>query len=330
MEDLQLKRRLIEIGDLKDWSRRGRSARVENARFIKTVLRLGLRLTGLDQRGKMNALKPVVEHLRFEFDHLPEQFEGFRILHLSDIHADGLEGLADALYEALKPLEVDLCVLTGDYRFAVKGLCHRVYPNMARILAGINSQHGVLGVLGNHDSQEMVTEFERMGVRMLMNEAHPIHAGEAGKALWFIGLDDPHYYGCDDLAGALQRVPDDAFKILLVHTPEVFADAHQHGIHLYLCGHTHGGQIRLPLLGPVFTHSNAPRKLARGAWRHKTVQGYTSSGVGCSGVTARFFCPPEIVLIELTQHRSANPSRRSTGLVMPRVAERSISLRAIL
>lgn len=323
MENLQRKRRLIEVGDLKDWSRRGRAARIEHARFIKTILRLGLRVTGLGQRGKMNALKPVVEHLRFEFDHLPEPFEGFRILHLSDIHADGLEGLADVLYEALKPLQVDLCVLTGDYRFAVKGLCHRVYPNMARILSGVNSQHGVLGVLGNHDAVEMVPEFERMGIRMLMNEAHPIHAGEEGNALWFIGLDDPHYYGCDDLPGALRQVPDDAFKILLVHTPEVFDDAHHHGIHLYLCGHTHGGQIRLPLIGPVLTHSSAPRKLARGAWRHKTVQGYTSSGVGCSGVTARFFCPPEIVLIELTQRRAANPSQRSAEMTKPAVVEMS-------
>lgn len=325
MKDLQLKRRLIEMGELKEWTRRGRSMRAENVRFMKTLLRLGLRVTGLARRGKVNALKPVVAHRRFEFEHLPEQFDGFRILHLSDIHADGLEGLADVLYEALKPLQVDLCVLTGDYRFAVKGRCHRVYPNMARILAGVNSQHGVLGILGNHDSMEMITEFERMGIRMLMNEAHPIRASEADKALWFIGLDDPHYYGCDDLSGALRHVPADAFKILLVHTPEVFADAHQHGVHLYLCGHTHGGQIRLPFIGPLLTHSNAPRKLSRGAWRHQAVQGYTSSGVGCSGVNARFFCPPEIVLIELTQSRSPNPSWRAAGLPAAQAARRLLS-----
>lgn len=308
MEDLRLKRRLIEVGHLNDWSRRGHSKRIETAGFIKKLLRFGLDVTGLDQRGKRNALNPVVEHLRFEFDHLPTKFEGFRILHLSDIHADGLEELADVLYEALNRLHVDVCVLTGDYRFALQGMCHRVYPNMARILDGVNSQHGIIGVLGNHDAEEMVSEFERMGIRVLMNEAHPIHSVDRAEALWFVGLDDPHYYGCDDLPGALQQVPDDAFKVLLVHTPEVFDDAHHHGIQLYLCGHTHGGQIRLPFIGPVLTHANAPRRFASGAWRYKTVQGYTSSGVGCSGVAARFLCPPEIVLIELSQSRSTNSS----------------------
>ena len=319
MEDLRHKRRLIEVGHLNDWSRRGHSQRIENSGFLKKLLRFSLDVTGLGQRGMSNALNPVIEHQRFEFDHLPKQFEGFRILHLSDIHADGIDELADVLFEALNRLQVDLCVLTGDYRFAVKGGCHRVYPNMARILAGVNSQHGTLGVLGNHDAEEMVPEFERMGVRMLVNEAHSIYADDLDDALWFIGLDDPHYYGCDDLPGALQQVPDDAFKILLCHTPEVFADAHQHGIHLYLCGHTHGGQIRLPFIGPVFTHTNAPRSFARGAWRFKTVQGYTSSGVGCSGVPARFLCPPEIVLIELARSRSTNRLGRAAKVAETKV-----------
>jgi predicted MPP superfamily phosphohydrolase len=309
MEDFQLKRRLIERGHLKDWSKRGHIRRADHARFLKTLLRIGLRMTGLGRRGKTNALQPVIEHVRFEFDHLPERFEGFRILHLSDIHADGLVELPDVLHEKLKQLQADLCVLTGDYRFAVRGLCDDVYSNMERILAGVNSQHGILGVLGNHDSEAMVPEFERMGVRMLMNESHAIQADD--DTLWFIGLDDPHYYGCADLPGAIQQVPEDAFKILLVHTPEVFHDAHEHGIHLYLCGHTHGGQIRLPLVGPVFTHSNAPRKFSRGVWRYNNVQGYTSSGVGCSGVVARFLCPPEIVMIELAKTQTPRTQSRS-------------------
>ncbi len=305
MEDFQLKRRSIEIGQLKVWSRRGHLRRAEGARFLKMLLHQALRISGLRTRGKRNALSPVIKNLRFEFDHLPERFEGFRILHLSDLHADGLDGLADVLYAKLQQVEVDLCVLTGDYRFAVRGPCDNVYPNMQRILAGVKARHGVVGVLGNHDVQEMVPEFERLGVRMLLNQAHAIEAD--GETLWVMGLDDPHYYGCDDLPGTLQQVPAEAFKILLVHTPELFKDAHSHGIQLYLCGHTHGGQIRLPIIGPVLTHTNAPRKYSRGAWNYRTLQGYTSSGVGCSGVAARFLCPPEIGLIELVRSRPTSP-----------------------
>ena len=126
-----------------------------------------------------------------------------------------------------------------------------------------------------------------------------------------VGLDDPHYYGCDDLPGALQGVPEETFKVLLVHSPELVAEAETHGIGLYLCGHTHGGQICVPFLGPVISGANCSRRYIRGAWRHKRVQGYTSAGVGVSVVPVRFFCPPEIVVIELCCTRPhAHPCAR--------------------
>jgi len=119
------------------------------------------------------------------------------------------------------------------------------------------------------------------------------------ESAWVIGLDDPHYYGCDDLPAALRDVPSEAFKILLVHTPEIIKEAEEYGVDLYLCGHTHGGQICLPLIGPIVINANCSRAYARGVWKYKNLQGYTSPGVGTSGVPVRFFCPPEIGLIEL-------------------------------
>ena len=299
MEDRRLKRQLIEQGQLKAWSRRGRSLQAENVRLINLLLDTGLRATGLRRRGERNALAPVLKHLRFTFDTLPDAFHGFKILHLSDLHIDGLSGLAERVVFSLRDLEVDLCVLTGDYRFRTRGSCQEVYPRMAQLLAGINARHGTIGVLGNHDVAEMVPEFENMGVRMLLNAAVEIR--HPPDSLWIVGVDDPHYYGCDDLPRALLDVPTDAFKILLVHTPELLTEAHHYGVHLYLCGHTHGGQICLPFFGPLITHADCPRKYVRGAWQYGKVKGYTSPGVGCSGVTARFLCPPELVLIEICQ-----------------------------
>jgi hypothetical protein len=309
MEDLQYKRYAIEHGLVQKWLRRGRGSFIKgNMGLLCAVLDCGLRLTGLRSRGEKNALSPVIRDIRLSYDTLPAGFCGFRILHLSDLHADGLEGLAECISDSVRGLSVDLCVLTGDYRFSVSGSCRNVYPNVDKILRSVTARHGVIGILGNHDVSEEILELERMGVKMLVNKAHELRHGQ--ESVWVIGLDDPHYYGCDDLPGALQDVPVDAFKILLVHTPEIIDEAERQGIHLYLCGHTHGGQICLPWLGPLFINANCTRKFVRGVWRHGRLQGYTTPGVGTSGVPVRFFCPPEIGVIELrcSAHASVKPS----------------------
>jgi predicted MPP superfamily phosphohydrolase len=89
-------------------------------------------------------------------------------------------------------------------------------------------------------------------------------------------VDDAHYYGCDDLAQAVQAVPSNAFRLLLAHTPEMFAEAAKAGIDLYLTGHTHGGQICLPWIGSLVMNAACPREYTRGHWRHGGMQGYTS------------------------------------------------------
>jgi predicted MPP superfamily phosphohydrolase len=324
-DELWQKRLRIERGELHKWSRRGRSYYGKRWRIRDTVVRATLRLLRLRARGERNALHPAIRSLPFTFDTLPEIFRGFTILHLTDLHADGLPGLADRLYDRLRHLEVDLCVLTGDYRFHVRGSCDAVYPPMARILSAVNARHGIVGILGNHDCAEMVPEFARMGVKMLVNEALEVRHG--ADSIWLIGLDDPHYYGCDDLPGALHKVPEDAFKILLVHTPEMVADAARHGIHLYLCGHTHGGQICAPFVGPLITHASCRRQYVRGVWRYQHLQGYTSTGAGASGVPVRFLCPPEIGVIELHPRTSLATSQtagrlQEAGWEMPRKFER--------
>jgi len=87
----------------------------------------------------------------------------------------------------------------------------------------------------------------------------------------------------------------------------MYNEAAAAGIHLYLCGHTHGGQIRLPWLGAPMQNAACPRRYAHGCWRHGEMQGYTSAGAGCSMLPVRYNCPPEITLIELA--RPAIPSR---------------------
>jgi predicted MPP superfamily phosphohydrolase len=315
MNDPLYKRRLIERGLLKTWPKRGRGSwRQEKHRTLCALLRVVLRLTGLRQRGEQNALTPVIREIPLTYDNLPESFCGFKLLHLTDLHADGAMGLADAVSERLRGLEVDLCVMTGDYRFEVCGPCDGIYPPMERILRSVKARLGVVGVLGNHDVFEEVQAHEQLGVRMLINEALELRRGR--ESAWIIGVDDPHYYGCDDLPTALRDVPSEAFKILLVHTPEIIKEAEAYGIDLYLCGHTHGGQVCLPLIGPIITHANCSRAHARGVWQYKKLQGYTNPGVGTSGVPVRFFCPPEIGLVEL---RCARHSEYAPALARQRL-----------
>lgn len=314
IDDMRWKRLAIEQGLLKTWVRRGRSRfHTEGMDILCAILKGALQIVGLRALGEHNARSPRVREVCLTYDTLPEGFCGFKILHLSDIHVDGLAGLAETISAPLQSLEADLCVLTGDYRFERSGPCDNVYPNMEKILGSINTRLGILGILGNHDVSEEVSHLERLGVKMLVNEAIELRQGD--DKVWVIGVDDPHYYGCDDLPGAMRAVPPEAFKILLVHTPEIIEEASAHGVDLYLCGHTHGGQICLPWIGPIIVNANCPRRFTQGVWRHKNMQGYTSAGVGTSGVPVRFFCPPEIALIELRCSRHQNcPSSLETAL----------------
>ena len=266
-------------------------------RLMARLLKFALQISGLYQRGRANALQPIVRNSRLEFANLPPSLDGFRILHLTDLHIDGMDGLAEVLVDQLATLPVDLCVLTGDYRFEVYGSCDAIYPRMRRILTSVQAGYGVVGILGNHDCADIAAELQTARVRMLINDA--IEVEMPGGGLWMIGVDDPHYYGCDDLALAMEGVPSDGFKILLAHTPEMFEEAAGAGIDLYLSGHTHAGQICLPRIGPLVLNAACPRAYTHGHWQYSGMQGYTSAGLGCSMLPVRYRCPPEIVVIEL-------------------------------
>jgi len=277
--------------------RHGPIARAFERKIERPLLRFGLGAVGLYKRGVRNALAVSTTKIRLSFPDLPPAFEGFKILQISDFHIDGVDGLAEALERALSSLDVepDVCVFTGDYRFEDSGDCQLVYPRMRKVVRSIRAKHGIYGILGNHDAAEIAVALEEFGVRMLVNEAAEIGS------LWLIGVDDKFEYRCDDLPAALARVPPDGFKILLSHSPELYREAAAEGIRLYLTGHTHAGQIRLPGIGAIKHNAQCPRRMAFGAWRHDGMQGYTSAGVGCSSLPIRFYCPPELVLIELAR-----------------------------
>jgi predicted MPP superfamily phosphohydrolase len=251
-----------------------------------------LRLPPVFIPGQRNALDVKVTQTEFVFKNLPAAFDGFRILHISDLHMDGIPRLLDVLIRMIEPLEYDLCVLTGDFREGILGAYDEPSELAVRLREAVTTD--VLGVLGNHDAIEMVSALERGGICMLLNEHKVIQRD--GEQIVILGVDDPHYYQADDLERALAGSPPGVFKILLAHSPEIIEKAFAAGVDFYLCGHTHAGQVCLPGGKPLLTSSRGPDHCKNGRWEHSGVTGYTSPGAGASSVPIRFNCPPEITI----------------------------------
>lgn len=268
-----------------------------NLHIKRALIQCGFQLLGLYGRGVRNALSPIVRSEVFTFANLPPEFHGFKILQISDPHIDRLPELAAHIARLTSQMEPDLCVMTGDYRFEIDGSCEGVYAPMETIINSVRAKHGIVGILGNHDAAEIALRLEEMGVRMLMNEGIQIVRGSA--RLNVMGLDDPFDYRCADFDAACAQVDQQGFTVALIHTPELYREAERRGIDLYLCGHTHAGQIRLPIIGAVKKNAPVPRPLVQGRWRSGKMQGYTSWGAGCSTLPVRYGCDPDVAMIEL-------------------------------
>ncbi len=268
---------------------------LENWYSIHSVIKNGLRFVGLYKRGSRNAAQVQLRTNRIVSKRLPEAFDGFRILHLTDLHADMSRPAMERVAELTAGLDYDLCVLTGDYRGKTFGSFSAALEGTGQVVSKVRSR--VFGVLGNHDSIRMVPGLEDMGVHMLLNESVAIDRG--GARIYLAGIDDAHFYRVDNIEKAADGIPDEAFTILLSHTPEVFRQAAHAGFDVMLAGHTHGGQICLPGSVPITLSSNLPRTYGAGAWVYEGMAGYTSVGCGASVVAVRLNCPPEITLHEL-------------------------------
>jgi predicted MPP superfamily phosphohydrolase len=267
----------------------------------------GLKRLGQYQRGWNNAANIVLREIELRFPSLPRGFDGFSILHISDPHLDGMPGIEDRIVELCRGREFDLCVLTGDYRTELHGPIRAVMASLQRLVQGIRAVEGFLGVLGNHDDCHMVAPMEAMGIRMLINESVVMNRG--GDRLRILGTDDVHYYYTDQSLHALEAARED-FSIALVHSPELYDAAAEAGVALYLCGHTHGGQVCLPLWGALVTNCDLEPARAKGLHRHPADSRpgdpgsawlHVSAGLGTSPYTPfRIACRPEATLLTLT------------------------------
>lgn len=297
------RRRAIENG--RYWvSRAGRRSRWRKRPFDALLALFGkvIRLTPFYARGQRNALDLKRVELDLAFAGLPPSFDGYRILHVSDPHLDHFPALAVAARALLGDVEVDMLALTGDIHGSPRAPIERSAGLLIDALSGVRVRGPRLAVLGNHDPAAMAGVLERAGFDVLINRSLVLR--RADESLRVTGLDDVHSF-YTDAAGAALHDHDGEFRIALVHSAEVADDADEAGYSLYLCGHTHGGQICLPGGRPVVTHLKRCRHAASGLWRQGRMTGYTSCGLGVSDLPLRFNTRGEVALITL--RRSAAP-----------------------
>jgi len=162
-----------------------------------------------------------------------------------------------------------------------------------------------MSVIGNHDGGTdpgRVKELLRdQGLPVMDNEAKPIE--RAGQRIWIAGLDDRPDE--TDLRPALKGIPGDELVIVLVHEPDVADFISKYPVDLQLSGHSHGGQVRLPLIGPLYL-PRLGRKYPRGLRRIGPLTLYTNVGIGTMGLPIRLDCPPEVTLLTLRAAKSDN------------------------
>lgn len=244
-----------------------------------------------------------ISHHTLVIPGLPAAFDGLTLTHLSDLHASTLvrlEFLQSAIAQA-QQLASDLIVITGDLVYS-DGPDYT--PHLTALLAPLTAPLGVYAIYGNHDHQRslpaIAAALKQANVTLLYNTALPLHRN--GHTLYLAGVDDPRE-GRPLLANALRTVPPDGFVILLAHAPD-FADiaAQDTRIRLQLSGHSHGGQIRLPLIGPLYLPTMG-RKYVMGRFQLGHLTLYVNRGLGVSGIPLRLNCRPEISIFTLRTAR---------------------------
>lgn len=256
-----------------------------------------------------------LSRLRIRIPRLPAELEGLKILHLSDLHIKSENKpfpteMAKRAVEMALAQEPDLVCLTGDL-----GQASRFIGRAAEVLQPL-ANVPVWVVMGNHDHDKMLeSEFagppeerlnvaqwravaEQAGMSLLLNE----HAAceVRGVPIVIAGAGDASC-GWDDLPAALSGEPRGALHLLLSHSPDIMDAPQSDWADLVLCGHTHGGQAKLPVIGTPWAPVWRDRRRSEGLFRVGEALCFVSRGVG-AGIRTRFLCPPEVVELTLTAH----------------------------
>ncbi|WP_409344107.1 metallophosphoesterase [Paenibacillus sp. MBLB4367] len=284
----------------------------------RSFLRLGLQISGgVLASGVLTGLYAryaerfwyKVTRLTLSLPRLPAAFDGMRIVQFSDVHhgrdfgTEHVEAVAGRI-ESLKP---DMICFTGDLFDARYGeLTNACTPLLKRLTAPL----GKWAVLGNHDyevdSGGVTKELQEAGFTVLSDQHRVLERN--GERIWIAGVSD-FIYGLPSMEDALKGANDRGFTLLLSHAPDYADTAMPYNVDLQLSGHSHGGQIRLPFAGALFTPEGAKTYIA-GLYKLNggAMQLYTNRGLGTSLIPLRFLCRPEITVLTLKRAEPGTPA----------------------
>ncbi|MFP4394894.1 MAG: metallophosphoesterase [Anaerolineales bacterium] len=242
---------------------------------------------------------------RARFAHPRGPSRPLRLLHISDLHIEGWSPREDAVLAQVEALLPDLIVVTGDYLNLSSIHDPAAQRDVRALLSRLDAPLGVYAISGSPvvDQASIIGQLlSDLPLRWLQDEGVAIQYGD--RALWLMGVRNTYLEARD--AAAIQKLmaqaPPDALTVLLYHTPDLMPLARDLGVDLYLCGHTHGGQLRLPLYGAIATSSKWGKRYEMGRYREGETTLYVSRGLGVEGLgapRARFLSPPEIILWEI-------------------------------
>ena len=226
--------------------------------------------------------------------------ETLRLVHLTDLHTRGLGLLERRVIEQVSAADPDVVLITGDIVAGMRGasIAATELADVRAVLARLSARIGVFAVPGNWEHwrgfQDPAVLVHGTRVTMLRNSAVEIRAG-----LWLVGLDDA-CGGAPDEAAAFREVPPGATVLAMMHSPAPFPSLAARAS-LVFAGHSHGGQVRFPFLPPLWLPPQTNGFVA-GWYEHAASRMYVSRGVGTSILPLRFFCRPEVAVIDVRPH----------------------------
>ncbi len=281
----------------------GRSPRW-NKRIRITLAVIPLIIAGLVFWGTfIEPNRLVVRHESLQINNWPPGLNGLKIAVLSDIHAGGSfidEKKLRLIVERTNQLQPDLIVIAGDYMSGEGWMSHRVLPEVfGATLKDFRAPLGVYSVLGNHDwwwdGARVRRSLEANGIKVLDDEA--IELSQNGTSFWLVGLADL-WTRPQRIEQTIAKLSQDATIIALTHNPDIFPRLPQR-VSLLLAGHTHGGQVRFPIIGSVIQPSDYGQKYVRGHVFENGHHLFVTTGIGTSILPVRLGVPPEIVLLTI-------------------------------
>lgn len=277
---------------------------ISRRKFLKRTLQSIVGLAGATSLAGVYSrwIEPYwidVTHVPITLAKLPPTFNQLRIVHISDLHI-GFHSKQELLLECvsqIQQLKPDVICFTGDL------LDHSTayISDAVELLSKLQAPLGRYAVLGNHDAygnRRVVTKgLQDAGFQVLHNEHTVIKKGN--DRLYLAGVDDP-WTGQPDIHKALLDIPEDACTILLAHEPDFADEYSQLRVDLQLSGHSHGGQVRIPFIGALYTPPYGS-KYTNGLYRvaNSQLQVYTTRGIGMTRLPVRFNCRPELTVITL-------------------------------